>query len=93
MTAVVTEISATLLKHDPIGLRAMGSPDDEYDAEAETIVLSLSDRSEPPTPADVLEITHEEFVRWFGDMAGDRERYTPVTGEVHRIWGDYLAEE
>jgi hypothetical protein len=43
---------------------------------------------------EVLTIVHEEFVSWFGaDVAGPREKYAAVGGEVHRLWGNYLANE
>lgn len=55
---------------------------DEYDAEAETIVIAL------PKGAgvdDVRALTHEAFVQWFGEAtAGSIDRYDAV---AHEIWG------
>ncbi len=92
LAGVVANISAALLRADPVGLGDAGSAD-EYDSEAETVVLRLSDRAILSTEDEVLQIVHDEFVRWFGeDLAGPRERYSAAAAEVHRIWGEYLAE-
>jgi hypothetical protein len=75
-------LEAVLLRHDPIGIN-FGDNTDEYDAEAETIALRLSADGE----ADVLQIVHEEFTRWFGaDIAGKRSRYADVAAEVWAVW-------
>jgi hypothetical protein len=55
---------------------------DEYQPEAETIALRLSDAV---TQHDVQRIVHEEFVHWFGDTAGPYERYDVIAGEIWRI--------
>ena len=65
---------------------------DEYDSEAESIVMRLSDQSHLASEEELLQIIHEEFVRWFGsDLAGDTERYLGSAARLHRLWGDYLA--
>ncbi len=92
LAGVVTAISAALFRADPIGLGDAGGAD-EYDSEAETVVLRLSDRRSLSTEDEVLHIVHDEFVRWFGeDLAGPRKRYSAAAADVHRIWGEYLAE-
>lgn len=92
MVGIVRRISAALLEHDPVGLG--GKDDDEYDSEAETIVMRLSDRRTLPTALDVSGIVHEEFLRWFGeDLAGAAERYGDVAVEIHRLWDEFLAGE
>jgi hypothetical protein len=90
---VVGEMSRSMLNADPIGLRSMDSPDDEYDPEAETVVVRLSELSELPSQTDVLRIVHEEFVHWFGDVAGPEEDYLAIAAEVHRLWGQFLASD
>lgn len=93
LAGIVTAVSATLHEADPIGLVADGADPDEYDPEAETIVMSLADRHEAVSVDDVHAIVHEEFVRWFGeDIAGDPDRYLEVAVDVHRLWGEFLAE-
>ncbi len=47
---------------DPVGLIAIGAPDDEYDAE----VADLIKWREPVTPEQVAEV----FIRWFGSESG-----------------------
>jgi hypothetical protein len=92
MADIVGRVSAALLRADPIGIAADADPD-EYDSEAETIVMRLADRRRPASVGEVHEIVHEEFVRWFGnELAGPRDRYEVVAFEVHRLWADYLAE-
>lgn len=89
LTPIVSSISAALLRADPIGLGDDNA--DEYDPEAETIVMRLADRREPPAAGDVLTVVHAEFRRWFGDLAGEVSRYEDVAAEVHALWGRYLA--
>jgi hypothetical protein len=88
---VVGKISAALLEEDPVDL-GKGIDADEYDSEAETIVLRLADRRSVASEDEVLRIVHEEFVRWFGaDLAGTPDRFESVAAAVHRLWGEYLA--
>ena len=91
LSGVVADVSAALLRVDPIELSGSGNHD-EYDSEAETIVLRLSDRRQLATPEEVLQIVHEEFVRWFGaEIAGSRDRYTGAADGVLRAWEGYLS--
>jgi len=70
--ALVAEVSAILSKADPV---------DEYDGEAQTIVLRLN---EARCPEDVQRIAHEQFVSWFdASDAGPPERYGKIG---HGIW-------
>ena len=91
LAGVVAAISAALLEEDPIGL-GEGADPDEYDSEAESIVMRLSDQSHLASEEELLQIVHDEFTRWFGnDLAGPRERYLGASSRVHRLWGDFLA--
>ena len=91
LAGVVSAMSAALLEEDPIALGTT-SDSDEYDSEAESIVMRLSDQSHLASEEELLQIIHEEFVRWFGsDLAGDTERYLGSAARLHRLWGDYLA--
>lgn len=93
MTGIVGAVSAALNEADPARL-GKTLPGDEYDSEAETIVLRLADRRRLSTVEEVREIVHEEFTRWFGpDIAGPSERYAAVAEDVHRLWGEFLAED
>ena len=92
LAAVVGAISRTLYEADPVWLREGGAPEDEYDSEAETIVMRLSDRRELVGVDQVRLIVHEEFVRWFGETtAGAEDRYGDVAVDVHRLWQEFLA--
>jgi len=78
--ALVAEVSAILFESDPIGINFEWNTD-EYDSEAETILLRLGDAR---GPEDVQRIAHEEFVLWFDEkIAGPPARYAEV---ARAIW-------
>lgn len=82
---LVDAVSAAIDKADPIGLLAGGAPSDEYAPEIGTIVPRLKTAN---SADDVQRIIHEEFVRWFGDIAGRLDAY----GEVGvNVWGALQA--
>ena len=88
---VVASVSAVLFREDPVGLAAEHG-EEEYDSEAETIVLRLSIEHRMLAKQDVLAIVHEEFIYWFGtDIAGSEELYESTAGNIFGIWSDYLA--
>ena len=77
------ELARVLTSHDPLGLAAIGAPDDEYEPEAGTILPRLGTVS---SEGEALDVVHEEFVRWFGpEMAGPKEDYAGIASEVWRI--------
>lgn len=77
--ALVAEVSAILFVSDPIGIN-YESNTDEYDSEAETILLRID---EATGPTDVQRIAHEEFVRWFdAQMAGPLARYAEIGQQI-----------
>jgi hypothetical protein len=80
---LVDAVSQILFRADPVGIN-FETNTDEYDAEAETIVIGL-----PSTrgPDDVKALTHEAFVHWFGaQTAGPIERYAAVALEIWNLW-------
>lgn len=80
---LVDAISATLFEADPVGI-AFETNTDEYDAEAETIVIALPNAA---GPRDVAALTHAAFVQWFGAAtAGPLERYDHIAHEIWRLW-------
>lgn len=80
---LVTEVSRILFEADPIGI-SFGSNTDEYDAEAETIVIGLGGAR---SADDVRSLTHEAFVQWFdAQTAGPAERYTSVAAGIWDAW-------
>jgi hypothetical protein len=83
--SLYSNVSRLLREADPIGLIAMGAPDDEYDPEVSTILPRLREAN---TAVDVQRIVHEEFVRWFGaDIAGPITDYADI---AERMWGTWL---
>jgi hypothetical protein len=81
-TSVVNRISAILFKADPIGIN-FGHNSDEYDSEAETIVLRLI---EGAREEDISRVVHEEFERWFGDLSDEDVQYVKIAREIWEAW-------
>ena len=82
------EIAALLFQHDPIGINYDHNTD-EYEIETETILPRLSSCR---SADDVLQVVHEEFVRWFDPViAGPRERYAELSREIWRISLQYRS--
>lgn len=80
---LVAEISGILFEADPIGIN-FESNTDEYDAEAETIVIALP---RARGADDVRSLTHEAFVQWFDpETAGSMERYRAASAEIWKAW-------
>ena len=80
---LVDAVSQILFRADPVGIN-FETNTDEYDAEAETIVIGL-----PSTrgPDDVKALTHEAFVHWFdAQTAGPIDRYAAVALEIWNLW-------
>lgn len=83
---LVDEISALLFRHDPIGINFEDNTD-EYDPEAETIVLRLVDSGTDLSVEQTEVVVHEEFVHWFGDgVAGPVDRYRKIAQEIRELW-------
>jgi hypothetical protein len=80
---LVDEVAALLFRADPAGIN-FGSNTDEYESEAEVIVLGLDGTS---GAEDVAELTQRVFSVWFdADIAGPVERYEPVAAEIWDAW-------
>ena len=77
-------VAALLFRHDPIGINFEGENTDEYDPEVETILPRLRSCH---SAEDVLQVVHEEFVRWFDSgTAGPRERYQTIASDIWQLW-------
>ena len=91
----VAEVSAALYRHDPLGLVRPGAISDEYDSEAETIILRLVDLApdgDTLSKDDALSIVHSEFVSWFdAALAGPPERYADAADDVVEIWSRHRS--
>ena len=87
---LVAEVSQVLFRADPIGIN-FETNTDEYDAEAETIVIALP---KAHGPDDVMALTHESFVRWFdARTAGPAERYSGVATEIWSLWQRHQGQK
>lgn len=80
---LVDAVSALLFRADPVGIN-FETNTDEYDAEAETIVIALPRATGLD---DVRALAHEAFVQWFdAHTAGPIDRYTAVATEIWSLW-------
>jgi len=76
---LVQDVSQSLFAADLIGIN-FETNTDEYDSEAETIVIALPQAARPK---DVQALTHETFVQWFDPQtAGPAERYAAVGVDI-----------
>lgn len=80
---LVDEVSRLLFRADPVGIN-FETNTDEYDAEAETIVIALPNVHGPD---DVKALAHGSFVQWFdARTAGPVERYAEVASQIWSLW-------
>ena len=80
---LLSEISAILFRHDPIGINFEVNTD-EYDSEAGTILSRLHPHL---SLGEAIMIVHEEFVRWFDlPTAGPREGYSVIAAEILTVY-------
>jgi hypothetical protein len=74
-----TAVEALLFRADPIGIN-FDDNTDEYAAETRTVLPRLK---KGKTPADVMIVVHEEFVRWFGvETAGPMSKCWSIVFEI-----------
>lgn len=80
--AVFFFIREIINKHDPIGLIAIGAPEDEYDPEVKTIVYQLKDVR---TIAQMQDLVYQEFLRWFEEksIVGEWDSYAEIANEIY----------
>ena len=82
---LVAAVERAINEADPIRLREVGSPTDEYSPEIATILPRLAGVQ---GFSDVIDVLHEGFVRWFDQgIAGPREAYEEP---ARRIWAALL---
>jgi hypothetical protein len=75
-------------RHDPIGLRELGAPDDEYDSEVSTILPRLVQCNDVD---EALDAVHSEFEAWFGALtAGRKGKFRELAGELFRLKGEWV---
>ena len=80
--ALFFSVSALIFDIDPMRINLEDNTD-EYDPEVATILPRLHTAQ---TVLEARKIIHEEFVRWFGDMAGDKSEYTEMADKVWELW-------
>jgi len=86
---LVYAVSQILFRADPLGIN-FETNTDEYDAEAETIVIGLPGAHRPE---DVTALTHETFVQWFDEkLAGPIDRYAAVASEIWNLWRHHQGQ-
>jgi hypothetical protein len=77
--------AALLFRHDPVGI-VFEHNKDEYVPEVGTILPRLQ---RCQCEDDVLPIVYEEFLHWFANAAGPRERYVEISSELWELWQEY----
>ena len=81
--AIFDIIAAILFEADPIGINYQTNTD-EYEPEVGTILPRL-DRV--TSAAEVQQVVHEEFCRWFdAEQVGPRENYSSVAEKIWQAW-------
>ncbi len=87
--ALHLDISAILLKYDPMDVGA-AVDSDEYDLEAATI---LSRIKEVHSKEELTDIVFEEFESWYGKNAvGERQKYEQMAAEIWETWHRYHTQ-
>jgi len=82
---LVAAVELAINEADPMSLLEAGAPTDEYSPEIATILPRLAGVQ---GFSDVIDVLHEEFVRWFDQgIAGPREAYEEP---ARRIWAAFL---
>ncbi len=77
-------MSEIFFRHDPMGIAFEEYQNfDEYDPEVSTILPRLVAVS---SEGEVLDIIHEECLRWFQEDAGEKQKYTEIAKEVWMVW-------
>ncbi|HLG76258.1 MAG TPA: hypothetical protein VKX46_07580 [Ktedonobacteraceae bacterium] len=80
-----------LATYDPIGLIKMGAPKDEYDIEADAILLRIH---EAQSARDLGAIIYEEFVRCFSlPPHKPQVQYLGVAQDAWRAYQRWLSEQ
>ena len=76
------ELRTIINRHDPIGLLAIGAPEDEYESEVKTIIIQLDNEK---TEQQIHDLVYQEFIRWFNDKstAGTKENYTGLAKDIY----------
>lgn len=84
---LLRQVSRILFQHDPLGVD-FESNTDEYDGEAELILMRL--RANPSAP-DVRTIVYQVFVELAGEKtAGAIGLYLNVARDVRMLWHDHV---
>ena len=79
---LVSRIIAAINKHDPIGLRAMGASDDEYEPQARAIAGVLLREG---ADVDYAAVVSRVFAASFGESAEAQPTYTELAEEIAQI--------
>jgi hypothetical protein len=84
------ELNQVVRKHDPIGLIAMGAPEDEYEAEVGTIAPRLRTAQ---SAQETTRIVYEEFVHWFGEESttGPESSYAALGEAIWQLTRKYFG--
>jgi len=83
-------MAAILFRHDPVGINFEENAD-EYQPEVGTVLPRLK---ECHAPADVRQVLHQEFIRWFDPTsAGPEQRYEAPAVDIWEAWLRYTSRQ
>jgi hypothetical protein len=78
--ALYMVVDAIVARHDPIGLLAIGCPDDEYEPEVTDLLPRLKGAA---STDELMSLVHGVFERWFGERAcGPKEGYRALAQDL-----------
>ena len=79
---LLSDFSAIMFRHDPVGIN-FDVNTDEYDQEAERILLRLRELT---TEVELLVVVCNVFRELFGAISGTPEQYEAMTHELWQRW-------
>ncbi len=79
---MVQRLKGAIDKFDPLGLRALGAPADEYEPQARAIAADIDNCR---TLDGCVEVIWRVFDRAFDDSAGEKHDYVDMAREINEI--------
>jgi len=79
---LVKRIAEAIDRHDPIGLRALGAPADEYETQVNAIARAASSCRNVEEWVDAIWTAFHDS---FGESAGSKDNYDQLANEMFEI--------
>ena len=91
MAILYAEITEILYYYDPVGLAAIGAPEDEYESEAVSILHRLRDVEDK---TELRLMVHDVFASWFSEssaLPNSDTCYREITEDIWEAWQTQIA--